>query len=142
MDHLRSKHPEPTHSDLIRSVSAQYYGRGLTLYRITGPLTRAHSEFLDKWFSIPKINQYFRTRSRAKVILKSTGMWKQAFRIGRELETGERQVGRGVGADRMDTITRSDSTEDEVWLRLRYEGGVGGHDSEGLRVKGRGKGGG
>ena len=77
-----------------------------------------------------------KTESINKIILKATGLWKQAFRIGRELETGERQVGRGVGTVRMDTITRSGSTEDEVWLRLRYEGGVGWQGSEDLRVEG------
>ena len=49
-----------------------------------------------------------------KIILKTTGLWKQAFRIGRTLETEERQVGRGVGTERRDTITRSGSAEDEV----------------------------
>ena len=64
------------------------------------------------------------------------GLWKQKFRIGQALETEERQVGRGVRTEREDTITRSGSAEDEVWRDLRYEGGVGGHGSEGLRMDG------
>ena len=71
-----------------------------------------------------------KTEISNKIILKATGLWKQAFRIGRTLETEERQVGRGVGTERGDTITRSGSAEDEVWRELRYEGGVGGHGSE------------
>ena len=64
------------------------------------------------------------------------GLWKQTFRIGRTLDTEERQVGRGVRTERGDVITRSGSAEDEVWRKLRYEGGVGGHGSEVLRMEG------
>ena len=71
-----------------------------------------------------------KTENSSKIILKATGLWKQAFRIGRTLETEERQVGRGVGTERVDTITTSGSAEDEVCRELRYEGGVGGHGSE------------
>ena len=50
-----------------------------------------------------------------KVILKVTGLWKQTFRIRRESEIRERQVGRGSGSERADTSTESGSGEDEVW---------------------------
>jgi hypothetical protein len=63
-----------------------------------------------------------KTESSSKIILKAMGLWKQTFRIGRTLETEERQVGRGVRTERGDVITRSGSAEDEVWRELRYEG--------------------
>ena len=53
---------------MIRCVSAQYYDRGV-IVQVGRPVTLqeywssdADNEFLDKWFSISKISQYFRTR--------------------------------------------------------------------------------
>ena len=77
-----------------------------------------------------------KTDSSSKIILKAMGLWKQTFRIGQAPETEERQVGRGVRNEKGNAITRSGSAEDEVWRDLRYEGGVGEHGSEGLRMEG------
>ena len=71
-----------------------------------------------------------------KFIIRVTGLWKQTFRIRRESGIRERQMGRGTGSEREGTITESDSGEDEVWEQPRYDGGVGGHGSEGFRVEG------
>ena len=50
IDHLLSKHPGTDHPTLI-TVLQTYWD------------SDAGAEFLNKWFSIPKISLYFRTRS-------------------------------------------------------------------------------
>ena len=54
-----------------------------------------------------------------KIVTTSTGLWRKTFRTRQENGIRERRAG-----------------EDEVWLRLGYEGGVGDHGSEGFRVEG------
>ena len=62
IDLLRAKHPEPTHPDRdpvrLRSI---LWSRSQNLEEYWS--SDAGAEFLDKWFSIPKICQYFLTRS-------------------------------------------------------------------------------
>ena len=94
--------------------------------------TRSWAEAHMLRLAIPK----GKTDSSSKIILKAMGLWKQTFRIGQAPETEERQVGRGVRNEKGNAITRSGSAEDEVWRDLRYEGGVGEHGSEGLRMEG------
>ncbi len=67
IDHLRSKHPEPAHPDRdpVR-VSSILWPRPDTLLECWS--SDAGTEFLDKWFSIPKISQYFRTRSPVTMV--------------------------------------------------------------------------
>ncbi len=62
IDHLRLKHPEPAHPDPdpVR-VSSILWPRSDSLQEYWSSDTG--TEFVDKWFSIPKICQYFRTRS-------------------------------------------------------------------------------
>jgi hypothetical protein len=59
---LSAKHPEPAQParDPVR-VSSILWQRPQTLEEYWSP--DAGAEFLDKWFSIPEICQYFRTRS-------------------------------------------------------------------------------
>ena len=94
--------------------------------------TRSWAEAHMLRLAIPK----GKTDSSSKIILKAMGLWKQTFRFGQAPETEERQVGRGVRNEKGNAITRSGSAEDEVWRDLRYEGGVGEHGSEGLRMEG------
>ena len=67
IDHLRSKHPEPAHPDRdpVR-VSFILWPRPDSLQEYWS--SDAGTEFLDKWFSIPKIGQYFRTRSPVTMV--------------------------------------------------------------------------
>ena len=60
IDHLRSKHPEAAHPDRdpVR-VSSILWPRPDTLQDYWS--SDSDSEYLDKWFSIPKISQYCRT---------------------------------------------------------------------------------
>jgi len=62
IDLLRAKHPDSTHpaSDPVK-VSSILWPRPQVLEEHWS--SDAGVEFLDKWFSIPKICQYFRTRS-------------------------------------------------------------------------------
>ncbi len=59
---LQAKHPEPPHPDRppVR-LSSKLWPRPQNLEQYWS--SDAGAEFLDKWFSIPKIWQYFRTRS-------------------------------------------------------------------------------
>jgi hypothetical protein len=60
---LCAKHSEPAHPDRESArLSSILWPRPLTLEEFWS--SDAGAEFLDKWFSIPKICQYFRTRSR------------------------------------------------------------------------------
>ena len=63
---LRAKHPEPAHPDRdpVR-LSSILWPQPQTLEEYWSSDTGA--EFLDKWFSIPKICQHFRTRSPVDV---------------------------------------------------------------------------
>jgi len=62
IDLLRAKHPEPPHPDRDPvSLSSKLWPRPQNLEEYWA--SDAGAEFLDKWFSIPKICQYFRTRS-------------------------------------------------------------------------------
>ena len=67
IDHLRLKHPEPAHPDLdLVRVSSILWPRPDSLQEYWS--SDAGTEFLDKWFSIPKISQYFRTRSPVTMV--------------------------------------------------------------------------
>ena len=67
MDHLRSKHPEPAHPNRDPvCVSSILWPRPDFLQEYWS--SDAGTEFLDKWFSIPKISQYFRTRSPVTMV--------------------------------------------------------------------------
>jgi hypothetical protein len=63
MDTLWSKHPEPAHPDrdpvCLNCICGHSQPQNLEDFWSSD----AGSEFLDKWFKIPKICQYFRTRS-------------------------------------------------------------------------------
>ncbi len=62
MDLLRAKHPEPAHPDRDPvNISSILRPRPQTLQDYWS--SDVGAEFLDKWFSIPKICQYFRIRS-------------------------------------------------------------------------------
>jgi hypothetical protein len=62
IDLLRAKHPEPAHPDRDPArLSSMLWPRPQTLEEYCS--SAAGAEFLHKWFSIPKICQYFRTRS-------------------------------------------------------------------------------
>ena len=67
IDHLRLKHPEPAHPDPdpVR-VSSILWPRSDSLQEYWSSDTV--TEFLDKWFSIPKIWQYFRTCSSVTMV--------------------------------------------------------------------------
>jgi hypothetical protein len=59
---LRAKHAEPAHPDRDPvSLSSKLWPRAQNLEEYWS--SDAGAEFLGKWFSIPKICQYFRTRS-------------------------------------------------------------------------------
>ena len=67
IDHLRSKHPEPAHPNRDPvCVSSILWPRPDSLQEYWS--SDAGTEFLDKWFSIPKISQYFRTRSPVTMV--------------------------------------------------------------------------
>ena len=68
IEHLRTKHPETAHPDRdpVR-ISSILWPRPHILQDYWS--SDAGIEFLDKWFSIPKIHQYFRTRSPVRSIL-------------------------------------------------------------------------
>ena len=55
----------------------------------------------------------------SNIIRLAKGLWKQTSIASRDRDIRDRQGG-----------------EDEVWCRLEYDGGVGGHGSEGLRMEG------
>jgi hypothetical protein len=60
IDLLRAKHPDPAHPDRdLVSLSSKLWPRAQNLEEYWSP--DAGAEFLDKWFSIPKTCQYFRT---------------------------------------------------------------------------------
>ncbi len=62
MDTLRAKHPEPAHPDRDPvHLSSILLPQSQTLEDFWS--SDAGTEFLDKWFSIPKLCQYFRPRS-------------------------------------------------------------------------------
>jgi hypothetical protein len=62
MDTLRAKHPEPAHPDRDpMRLSSILWSQPQNLEDFCP--SDAGAEFLDKWFSIPKTCQYFRTRS-------------------------------------------------------------------------------
>jgi hypothetical protein len=62
IDLLRAKHPEPAQPDRDPvSLSSRLWPRPQNLEEYWA--SDAGADFLDKWFSIPKICQYFRTRS-------------------------------------------------------------------------------
>jgi hypothetical protein len=62
MDTLRAKHPEPAHPDRDPvSLNSMLLSHPQTLEDFWS--SDAGEEFLDKWFSIPKICQYFRPLS-------------------------------------------------------------------------------
>ncbi len=64
---LRVKHPEPAHPDRDPvCISSILCPQPQTLEDYWS--SDAGAELLDKWFSIPKINQYFLTRSPVTVI--------------------------------------------------------------------------
>ncbi len=65
--HLRSKNPEPAHPDRdpVR-VTSILCPRPDTLQEYWS--SDVVTEFLDKWFSIPKISQYFRTSSPVTMV--------------------------------------------------------------------------
>jgi hypothetical protein len=66
IDLLRAKHPEPAHPDRNPvSLSSRLWPRPQNLEECWA--SYAGAEFHDKWFSIPKICQYFRTRSPVTV---------------------------------------------------------------------------
>ncbi len=59
---LRANHPEYPHGDRDTvSLSSKLWSRSQNLEEYWSSDVRA--EFLDKWFSIPKICQYFLTHS-------------------------------------------------------------------------------
>ena len=62
IDLLRGKHPEPPHpdSDPVR-LSSIFWPRPQNLEEYWS--SNVGTEFLDKWFTIPKICQYFHTHS-------------------------------------------------------------------------------
>jgi hypothetical protein len=67
MDHLRSKHPEPAHPNRDPvCVSSILWTRPDSLQEYWS--SDAGTEFLDKWFSIPKISQYVRTHSLVTMV--------------------------------------------------------------------------
>ena len=67
MDHLRSKHPEPAHPNRDPvSVSSILWTRPDSLQEYWS--SAVVTEFLDKWFSIPKMSQYFHTRSPVTMV--------------------------------------------------------------------------
>ena len=67
IEHLCSKHSEPAHPDRDPvHVSSILWPRPDTLQDYWS--SDAGTEFLDKWFSIPKISQYFRTRSPVTMV--------------------------------------------------------------------------
>ena len=67
MDHLRLKHPEPAHPNRDPvCVSSILWPRPDFLQECWS--SDAGTEFLDKWFSIPKIRQYFHTRSPVTMV--------------------------------------------------------------------------
>ena len=104
---------------------SQGTGRGVSI-------SRSWEEAHMMCLSIPK----GKTDQINKIILKAKRLWKQTFRIRREYEIRERQSERGTWSEKPDVIPGSVPGEDEVWLRLRYDGGTGGHGSEGFRVEG------
>jgi hypothetical protein len=63
IDLLRPNHPETTHPvrDPVRLLSSRLWPRPPALEEYWS--SDAGVEFLDKWFSVPKIWQYFRTHS-------------------------------------------------------------------------------
>ncbi len=63
---LRAKHPESAHPDRDPvSLISRLWPRSQDLEEYW--VSDAGTEFLDKWFSIPKICQYFLTRSPVTV---------------------------------------------------------------------------
>ena len=66
-DILRSKHPAPAHPEYYPvRASSIIWPRPVTLQEYWS--SDAGTEFLDKWFSISKISQYFRMRSPVTMV--------------------------------------------------------------------------
>ena len=67
IDHLRTKHLEQAHPDRdpVR-VSSILWPKPHTLQEYWS--SDAGTGFLDKWFSVPKVSQYFRTRSPVTMV--------------------------------------------------------------------------
>ena len=72
----------------------------------------------------------------SKVILKAKDRWRHHFKINRAAEIQEQQSYWEAWAKNTGNTVSSRAGEEEVWRTYGYDGGLGGHGSEGFRVEG------
>jgi hypothetical protein len=72
----------------------------------------------------------------SKVILKATDRWRHHFKTNRATEIQEQQSYWEAWAKNTGNTVSSRAGEEEVWRTHGYDGGLGGHGSEGFRVEG------
>ncbi len=72
----------------------------------------------------------------SKVILKAKDRWKHHFKTNRATEIQEQQSYWEAWAKNTGNTVSSRAAEEEVWRTYGYDGGLGGHGSEGFRVEG------